>query len=60
MTNNEAYRKGQEDMRRRCEKLWRSWVMDGIAAYAKPIKYSKRARVDVRIRRELKVQDMSA
>lgn len=56
---NDAYRRGQQDMRRRCEALWRNWYMGDWARYMKQIKDRKRLRVDVQIRRKLKIKDLS-
>ena len=58
MNANEAYRKGQEDMRRRCEKLWENYVVGEMATHIKP-PLQNRSRVGVWIRHRLKVKDLA-
>lgn len=66
MTPNEAYRKGQEDMRRRICEQWRDWRTAGVSGEVRAHRSNKRdvygygyADVSVRIRVNNKVRDLS-
>ena len=55
---NAAYRKGQEDMRRRAADMWRGWYDGDISAHcARFSRAAKHGKVSVRIR-ALKLHDL--
>lgn len=63
MTPNEAYRKGQEDMRRRICQQWRNWCTAPIAPYIKRRgrpRYERFGNVPLLIRKRIKVKDLPA
>jgi hypothetical protein len=60
MTPDEAYRKGQEDMRRRIMKMWNGWRTDGIGGIHRANRLGRKgyADVPVHIRARCKVQPL--
>jgi hypothetical protein len=57
MTEDEAYQKGQADMRRKIERLWAGWYIDGLSMHC--TKYRHRAAVPVKIRAHCKIEPMA-
>ena len=62
MTVEEAYRKGQEDMRRRIIKQWSGWITDTIGGHARMQRTGRKSysNVAVEIRARCKVLDLGA
>lgn len=61
MTVEEAYRKGQEDMRRRIIKQWGGWITDTIGGHARLHRVGRKgySNVGVEIRARCKVEDLN-
>lgn len=64
MTPNEAYRKGQYDMRRKIERYWRAYHIRGLGMLLDPKAHPANrkafngSRVDLNIRRKCKMEDL--
>jgi len=64
MTAEEAYQKGQYDMRKRIEKAWHGWFTDTLAGQARMNRKGKRVKyyagnVPARIRKDCKVRQLA-
>ncbi len=61
MTLDEAYRKGQADMRARIIRQWSGWITNTIGGYHKADRPGRKgyANVAVEIRAKCKVQPLS-